>query len=268
MGKVYQGIEGPFVGKVGPVVGYTWKHIPCIRAYRHEIAYPNTAMQQAQRDWFVSMVRFASKAREALLLGLRQSANDANMTEGNYFVMRNKGYFQRHQGGIEVNYDKLIVAEGSAADVYFHQARFDADEVVTVDFEKNSMQLRASGDDRVYLYVYAPNMAAGLLSAPAERRCKRLSMRLPSHWAGQVVHLYGFVVDRNGRASNSTYIGEGRVNHYEDRGRYIPINNSWMQFVDMAEYANNQSSTTVVSQKTAETAPDIVREPCEPPEVP
>ena len=37
-------------------------------------------------------------------------------------------------------------------------------------------------------------------------------MRLPQHWSGTEVHLYGFVVDRNGRASNSAYIGSGYVN--------------------------------------------------------
>ena len=32
MGKLYQGIEGPFSGKVGTVVGYMWKNRSCIRA--------------------------------------------------------------------------------------------------------------------------------------------------------------------------------------------------------------------------------------------
>ena len=74
MAKLEQGILGPFRGKVGTVVGYLWRGRQVVRAYRREINYPNTASQQAEREWFVGMVRFASTARQALLLGLREKA--------------------------------------------------------------------------------------------------------------------------------------------------------------------------------------------------
>ena len=46
MGKIYQGVLGGFSGKLGMVVGYTWRGRPCIRVYRHAINYPNTELQQ------------------------------------------------------------------------------------------------------------------------------------------------------------------------------------------------------------------------------
>ena len=66
MAKLEQGILGPFRGKVGTVVGYLWRGRHVVRGYRREINYPNTENQQAERDWFVSMVRFAATARQAL----------------------------------------------------------------------------------------------------------------------------------------------------------------------------------------------------------
>ncbi len=95
MAKLEQGILGPFRGKVGTVVGYTWRGMACVRAYRKEINYPNTEQQQAEREWFVSMVRFAARARQALLLGLRERAARDQMTEGNAFVKMNKHCFGR-----------------------------------------------------------------------------------------------------------------------------------------------------------------------------
>ena len=234
MGKLYNGIEGPFSGKVGPVVGYTWKHRACIRSYRQHINYPNTADQQRQRDWFVSMVRFASQATSALQLGMSQMATATKMTEGNYFILKNKQHFHRKTDGLQIDYNKLQIAYGNAADVYFHRPKFEKNETVVVDFEKNAMSLRASSDDNVYVYVYATGIAQGLLSAPVARRSKQLRIALPQEWTGQEIHLYGFVVDREGRASNSTYIGVGRVNHYEDRGCYIPLDNNWQEFVELA----------------------------------
>jgi hypothetical protein len=264
MGKLYQGIEGPFSGKVGPVVGYMWKSRACIRSYRCHVNYPDTADQQQQRNWFVGMVRFAAQATEALKLGLAQQAAAARMTEGNLFVLKNKQHFHREDDSVTIDYSKLQIAAGSATDVYFHKPRFEQNETIVVDFEKNSLSLKASADDRVYVYIYATGCAQGLLAAPVSRRDKQLRIALPHEWSGQEVHLYGFVVDRDGRASNSTYIGVGRVNHYEDRGRYIPLDNNWQEFVDLAS-GNVPDTSEDVNITTRKTTPTEAKEP---PEVP
>lgn len=253
MGLIPKGITGPVIGKVGPAVGYLWKGKPCLRAYREHINFPNTEGQLRQRNWFLGMVRFASQATSALRLGLRQRANEAGMTEGNLFILWNKRHFQLVDGILDIDFAKLHIAAGSAADVYFHAPQFKENEVLEVDFEKNTLSLRASGDDRVYLYVYAPGRGEGYLSAPTERRSKTLRVQLPEAWSGEEVHLYGFVVDREGRSSNSTYIGVGRVNHYEDRGRYIPLNKNWKDFVDIANEANSPEAPAEAVGKEQET---------------
>ena len=242
MAVVPSDYQGRFVGRVGSVVGYVWKNRACIRAYRRSIAYPNTEGQQLQRSWFVSMVRFASQATPALKLGLRHLAEEHQMTEGNYFVLTNKSHFVRENGAVSIAYDKLLISSGPAADVFFRNPRFGEDQVVSVEFEKNAMALRASGEDRVYLYVYSPTLGMGLLSGGATRRSKSIRIRLPESWSGHQVHLYGFVVDRDGRASNSTYIGTGRVDYYEDHDQDIMQNKSWKDFVDMANRANGVSA--------------------------
>lgn len=264
MGKIYQGIDGPFSGKVGPVVGYMWKHRACIRSYRSHVNYPDTANQQQQRNWFVGMVRFASQATQALRLGLARQAEAARMTEGNYFILKNKQHFHRDSDGMQIDYSKLQIACGTATDVYFHKPKFEEHETVVIDFEKNALSLKASADDSVYIYLYTPNNAEGLLAKPVARRSKQVRIALPESWSGQEVHLYGFVIDRDGKASNSTYIGVGRVNHYEERGRYIPIDNNWQEFVELAHVSDVNDDETAITT-TLETQP---REAKEPPEVP
>lgn len=231
-------MTNPFVGRLGTVVGYVRNGRACFRTYRAEVNYPNTAAQQCERDWFVQMVRFAGTAKRALQLGLRHKAKEAAMTEGNLFIKSNKQHFHKEKGVVIIDYEQLQLADGAAADVYFRQPRFEEGEVLCVNYEKNNISLRANASDKVYLYVYAPELEEGVLSAPAERRDKQLKIKLPDSWSGKEVHVYGFVVDRDGRASRSTYIGVGRVNHYEDRGRYIPINKGWNDFVNMAQEAN------------------------------
>ena len=228
MAKLEQGILGPFRGKVGTVVGYLWRGKHVVRAYRKEINYPNTESQQAEREWFVGMVRFAATARQALLLGLRERAAREQMTEGNLFVKMNKGCFGREAAcgvsGVAVkdtsdaarfiptDYERIRIAEGAAAPVLFSAARVDGDGVLSVDFEKNSGMTRAKACDRVYLYVYNIDTREGLLSHSASRRDGRLQMQLPDGWNELNVRMWGFVVDGEGRASGSQYVAmEGDV---------------------------------------------------------
>ena len=269
MGLVPKGITGPVIGRVGPAVGYLWKGKPCLRAYREHIIFPNTEEQLRQRDWFVGMVRFASQALPVLRLGLRQRAAAEQMTESNLFILWNKHCFQLVDGTLEIDYAHLRLTIGSAADVYFHAPKFKENEVLEVDFEKNTLSLRASSEDSVYLYVYAPGRGEGYLSAPVARRSKTLQVQLPGSWSGQEVHLYGFVVDREGRPSNSTYIGVGRVNHYEERGRYIPLNKNWKDFVDIANEANaNEGVADAQNTRTERIEKPTIDLFGDPPEVP
>ena len=176
------------------------------------------------------------------------------------------GYGGAEDGFSTVEYDKLRIAAGSAADVYFKAPQFEQDETVVVGFEKNSLSLRASGDDSVYIYIYAPALGSGILSAPVARKGRQLRMRLPETWAGHDVHIYGFVVDKEGRASNSTYIGPGRVNHNEERGRYMPIDGNWQEFVTLAQ--GSSSSPTPTAEKTANEGAETVQNDAEPPGIP
>ena len=237
MAKLEQGILGPFRGKVGTVVGYLWRGRQVVRAYRREINYPNTERQQAEREWFVGMVRFAATARQALLLGLRERAAREQMTEGNVFVRMNKGCFGRDaarrvrsaaamdmpRAAAErascgstadaarrvrtgVDYERIRIAEGAAAPVRFTTASVDEYNVLHVDFERNSGMTRAKGGDRVYVYVYNADTREGILSHPAERRRGGLQMQLPEGWNERNVRMWGFVVDGEGRASGSQYV--------------------------------------------------------------
>ena len=340
MAKLEQGILGPFRGKVGTVVGYLWRGRHVVRGYRREINYPNTENQQVEREWFVSMVRFAATARQALLLGLRERAARDQMTEGNAFVKMNKHCFGRthapvaacggatpsslegelkclqsnsspslegeqkslqpnsspklgevpegrrsvlQDGGeygskatrprpsgtpsslegelkcrdaacrvrnapanipdykapasipdckaaagiavrgamgdipergavadaarcVPTEYERIRISEGSAAPVRFTAAEISDSGVLRVDFEKNSGMTRAKGSDRVYIYIYNTDTREGLLSHPAERRHGKLQMQLPDGWNELNTKMWGFVVDREGRASRSAFV--------------------------------------------------------------
>jgi len=66
MATMKQGILGGLSGKIGNVVGSSWKGIPVLKSLPLSVANPNTAGQQAQRGAFTKVV----EAAQALLAGL------------------------------------------------------------------------------------------------------------------------------------------------------------------------------------------------------
>jgi len=59
MSKLTSGILGPLKGKIGGVVGSTWKGIPVLKTKPASVANPRTAAQVTQRNAFTEAVAFA-----------------------------------------------------------------------------------------------------------------------------------------------------------------------------------------------------------------
>ena len=204
MAKLYNGYMGAVVGKLGTAVGFIWKGRQVLRAYVKHINYPNTEMQQAERDWFVGMVRFAAAVRPALLVGLRALAAREQMTEGNVFVKRNKQCFDRQGRGCD--YGGMVLSAGRVAPVNALSREVDAEGVLTVEFERRSHMSRERSDDSVYLFIYNVTVRRGMLTAAVRRGSGRVAVALPDGWGGGELHCWLLAVDAKGEASMSTYV--------------------------------------------------------------
>lgn len=218
MARQTAGILGGFNGTVGPVIGYQWRGRWCMRARPRRVSNPRTEAQQAHRMLFREMVQTAGRLTAVLRHGMRQASLEQGLTEGNLFVKLNKQCFTP-QG---VDYAQLQLSTGPVAPVAFGEAAVDDAGVLSVEFDKNPLRLRASSEDKVYVAAYCPELGQLVMAAPALRRSKRVAMALPDEWAGREFHLWGFVQDYQLRASECQYIplaetgGEGNGNNTEN----------------------------------------------------
>ena len=193
MAKQQFGINDGYRGSVGTVIGYQWRGQWCLRARPRFVHNPRTERQQQNRLLFKAVWNFATQLRMPLRFGLRQTAMESHMTECNRFLRLNKGLFALDtEGRLRVDYGNLAVSEGPVAPIGFEEPVVEGN-TVTIPFEKNPLHRQANGDDEVYVLALCPGLEDNRLSASAYRRHE--------------VHLYGFVVDYAGRASESAYIG-------------------------------------------------------------
>ena len=208
MARYYNGILGPFHGKVGTVVGYLWNGKPCMRAYKRIVKNPRTKAQQEHRAMFKEEVQLAAKMRWAVKTTMTEAAREAGMTAYNLFVKVNQEAFGIDEGRLRVDYSNLILSMGDIPQVEMREMEWTADNVLTVRFGQG----RGSSYDHVFLYVYVPTLETGFLSAPIYRRDKRIALALPDEYAGHEAVVYLMVQNGNGLWSDSLFCGEVALN--------------------------------------------------------
>lgn len=206
MAKQAEGFLGGFNGKLGPAVGYRWKGIWCVRSQSRYTKNPRTEAQQAHRELFKAEVQLAGKMRWAVNIGLKNPADEMNLTSLNLFVKANQQAFSSVDGVFTVDYPALSISAGPVAPVALTEASVDEDNVLNIRFEKNPLRRSCTSFDNVYFWIYCEELQMGYLSNPVYRRVQQAGIALPDRFAGHDLHVYAFVQDGQGRCSETSYI--------------------------------------------------------------
>jgi len=111
MGVIKQGIMGGFSGKVGGIVGSSWKGIAVIKAMPLSVSQPNTTKQINAKEKFANTVNAATSILVDVIKPLLDRTA-VKMSGYNAFMQMNKGCFD--QLGMK-NYSSLKVARGRLA---------------------------------------------------------------------------------------------------------------------------------------------------------
>ncbi len=246
MAIIRDGYLGGFQGKMGPTVGYQWRGKWVVRTFSKHPRNPRTAAQQDHRMLFKKQVQLAGRMNWVLRETLELVSMEHGMTPCNYFVKRNQEAFgtittpsplrgtppqegetgkAEHRGTgeelvgtrLSVYWESLVLSEGPVAPVAFGAPEVREGTTLVIPFERNPLHVRADNYDRVYIYVYCPEIERGFFSAPVYRREQCLAVVLPEDFAGREVQVWGMVQDAAGRWSQTIYIGCGPVEDTEDR---------------------------------------------------
>lgn len=210
MAIINQGILGGFSGKIGNVVGGSWKGINYMRVLTKP-SNPNSEKQQNQRTKFTTALSFLQPITPFLRVGYKlftakQTAFNAAMSN----VLTNG--IAGEAPNLELVYAAISVSKGNLTPVVNPAFTYDSGEI-TMTWDDNSGSGTAKATDKAMYVVYNPTKVDAVFeTAGADRSVKTQVADLPAEWIGDTVHIYLAFITADGKdLANSAYLGSVEV---------------------------------------------------------
>ncbi|MCL2728360.1 MAG: DUF6266 family protein [Bacteroidales bacterium] len=209
MGKIRKGILGGFSGKVGTVVGASWRGIAYMRSLPLKVRNPRTQPQLEQRSKFALTLDFLKPITGLLRIGWKLYSHKqspfnaaisytiANAITGSYpSYAINPSKVMISRGALSPAVDAAATAASSGGSIYF-------------DWVDNSGSSTAKVTDKALVAVINPTKSEAVFdTAGATRTDASQSVNTPANWVGDTVHAYmGFISEDGKDVANSVYLG-------------------------------------------------------------
>jgi hypothetical protein len=204
MGVIKRGILGGFSGKVGGVVGSSWKGISVMRSMPLTVANPKTVKQIQQRSKFSKLSKLASD----LLTSTIKPYWDrfAQMKSGfNAFIEVNKNAFE---GNGNFDFPNLKLSQGRLGDTPFSLVLENGGKELRLDYDPLQEGPFIDSNDLGNIVALTPDGKVFYASGPASKRIHPADYIIPikPEDAGKTLHVYLMFTRPDGTiVSNSTY---------------------------------------------------------------
>lgn len=209
MGKISQGVLGGFSGKVGNVVGGSWKGIDYMRIMPANVANPRSPGQVDQRSKFTTVLQFLQPMTDFLKVGFKLYAK--NMTQFNNAMSYNllnaiTGVYPN----FTIDYRNALLSRGNLTGPRDANVVSTNPGAVDFDWVDNSGSGNAQATDKAMLVVYNSTKREAVYTTAGEDRSRTAqSLSIPLEYRGDTVYVFMAFISEDGRnVSNSIYLGD------------------------------------------------------------
>ena len=212
MGKISQGVLGGFSGKVGNVVGGTWKGIDYMRIKPANVTNPRTEGQVDQRSKFSTVLRFLQPMTDFLRVGFKLYAN--KMTQFNAAMSYNlNNAITGAYPNFMVDYASALVTRGNLSGAANGAASSPSAGDVQITWDDNSGSGSAQTTDKALIVLLnTTRQEAVFTTAGPARTAGTETISVPSEYTGEDVEVFlGFISEDGSKVANSSYLGSVTV---------------------------------------------------------
>lgn len=208
MGKIKEGILGGFSGKVGAVIGASWRGIEYMRGLPRPSCKEPTTAQLAQRMVFALHREFLGGAIEFVDDCFQNYDKHTPMNSAISYNMKNstKGAYP----DLSVDFPNFMYSKGDLSGAWSPKAVSTVVQTLNLTWENGRFNPFCAADDVLIVLIYDPvskNFAT--FHRAAKREDASVNLELPPEFIGHAVHAYfSFYSDSRKISSTNQYVGE------------------------------------------------------------
>lgn len=209
MGKYKKGILGAFSGKIGTVVGSSWKGIEYMRSLPRPSTKAATDQQMIQRAKFALVSAFFRSASALINMGyqsLAQGKSGYNVATSDFIADAIIGTYP----DFEIDYSKVLFSKGTLTGAYGVNAVSESGSV-KVSWDDNSNSGTAKASDQIVILVYNPDKGQFVydINTGALRSAGEDTLLMPVEFLGDTVEVWvAFMTPDKKIFSTSMYVGQ------------------------------------------------------------
>lgn len=207
MAKFLNGAIGTFSGKVGSIIGSSWRSVHYIRGLSKRRTKPFSERQMAQQQRFGMMGRFLLPLKGLVEIGLANE-DESRSTLFNRAMSRNMHAVVGTYPDFNIDYSQVVFSKGSWL-VPRNASVALSPGVVTVNWNPAVNAYSGDGDDEMYVLLYDHEQDLFYTSDTIEPRSSAtVEIPLDDGMAGNSADVWAFAVSRDGkRISNTLHLG-------------------------------------------------------------
>lgn len=203
MGTIKSGILGGFSGKVGGVVGTSWKGIAVMKAMPQSVANPRTNAQVAQRNAFKSLTLFAAMYLSTYVRPLWNRFAQG-MSGYNAFVSANSSNWDA-DGIVDATSFVLSKGKMAATSGVAGETQVGVDQVDVTWSTAITDSYQQATDDMYALAYNATKNVWSVSSLPVKRSVGLIALQMTEvAAAGNVVHVFLSALRADGTVVSDT----------------------------------------------------------------
>ncbi len=209
MGKYKRGILGAFSGKIGTVVGSSWKGIEYMRSLPKPSSKAPSEQQMIQRAKFALVTGFFRPASALINLGyqsLAQGKSGYNVATADFIADAIIGAYP----DFDIDYSKVLFSKGTLTGAYGVAVGSETG-LVRVSWDDNTNSGTAKATDKMVILVYNASKGQFVynLSTGAERSAGEDTLTMPSEFMGDTVQVWtAFMTPDKKTFSTSIHAGQ------------------------------------------------------------
>lgn len=213
MGSYNKGILGPFRGKVGSVIGYSWRGKDLMRGLPKESSKPATPEQLEQRAKFRTVIKFLIPIKDIIgaYFGKEQkSKSPFNLATGYHL---SEALLPGPDDSWLIDYPKVLISRGALRGVDNPEVSPGAANTINLTWTDNSGQGSAGATDQMVVVVFCTEMVEFVQFNPAATRADgSVELNIPAYLTGTLAEVWvTFVTENGNHAAISSYAGSVTV---------------------------------------------------------